>query len=69
MFNGIIRNTDAIETFFLWVIEYNDGNCYCNMTFPNHLSSQNWILLPLLSLKWSRLRKESLTQHEATPKL
>jgi hypothetical protein len=61
MFSGIILKIDTIETFLQRVIAYNDGYCYFKVRFPNHLSSQNHIFSPLLSWKWPRLKKDSLT--------
>jgi hypothetical protein len=61
MFNAIVLNTNATEICFFRVIKYNEGYSCFKVKSLIHLSSQNLVLLPLLSWNHPKYRKHSLT--------
>jgi hypothetical protein len=60
-FKGIVLSTEGTISLFLLTISYNDGYLSQKDVLLIHLSSQNLICVPLLSLKDANLKKSSLT--------
>ena len=58
---GAPWNTSCTTTFLFCAMLYNDGYCWLSGVSPNHVSSQNLVLLPSPILKEPLLKNYSFT--------